>query len=359
MRARHPWPMMARLFTALAICSVACTNSTTSAVPRDDAQWQTRASIPYRVQEIYPALHKGEIYLAGGLSPDVDPSAQGISDRLYIYNPATDAWRRGPSLPEPRHHPYLVSTGPRLYAFGGFVAAHGGRWSASADILLLDEAAGQWRKVSQLKHPQSETVAAFIDGRVYLASGRAPEGTANANWNDQRDIRAMQIFDPRTNEVTVGPAAPTARNSAAGAVIDGQLYVVGGRVVNDGNRATTEVYQPATGTWRTVAPMPNAQGGIAAAAVAGKLYVFGGEFFGAGGSGVHDESWAYDPKTDKWSTIPAMSVPRHGLGAVATGQDIFVIAGATRAGGAGTSDRVSVFRPSAAGDEGAISPRSD
>jgi N-acetylneuraminic acid mutarotase len=307
--------------------------------------WEVRADIPYRVQEIYPALHQGRIYLAGGLSPDVDAAQQGVSDRVYVYDPAIDRWEPGPSLPEPRHHPYLVSTGSALFAIGGFVVAGGGRWSASRDILRLDEAAGAWVKVAELRAPQSETVAGVIGGKVYIASGRAPTGRANAQWSDQGDVNRLQIFDPATLEVTDGPAAPVRRNSAAGAVIDGRLYVVGGRVVNGGNVTANEAFDPATGTWTTLAPLPNAQGGIAAAAIGDRLYVFGGEYFGRGGGGVYREAWVYDPASDAWSRIADMPLPRHGLGAVTVGDRVFVIAGAARAGAEGTTNRLSAFTP--------------
>jgi N-acetylneuraminic acid mutarotase len=308
--------------------------------------WETRAPLPYRVQEIYPALHEGRIWVAGGLSPDVAEGGDiGLSDRVVVYDPATDVWSDGPSLPEPRHHPYLVSTEEGLFVFGGFVAGEGGVWSGSADVLRLDEEAGRWERVAELLHPQSETVAAVLGGVVYLATGRAPEGEANADWDDQSDMARVQRFDPATLQVSAGPAAPTARNSAAGAVLEGKLYVVGGRTVEGGNRADAEVFDPATGAWERLTPMPEPQGGIAAAAHQGRLYVFGGEFFGAGGSGVHERSWVYEPADDAWEEIVPMPVPRHGLGAVTVGDAIYVVAGASEAGGSGTSDRLSVFRP--------------
>lgn len=338
-----------RILHFFLLASVACAPAdaadATGTSQEPEGSWEVRADIPYRVQEIYPALHQGRIYLAGGLSPDVDPGDQNISDRVYIYDPVADEWSPGPSLPEPRHHPYLVSTGSALFAIGGFVAANGGRWSASTDVLRLDESAGTWVKVADLLTPQSETVAAYMDGKIYIASGRSPTGALNADWNHQGDINSLQVFDPATFEVSFGPAASARRNSAAGAVIDRRLYVVGGRVVNGGNVTTNEAFDPETGQWTTLAPMPNAQGGIAAAAVGGRLYVFGGEFFGAGGSGVHRESWEYNPSTDAWSRIAEMPVPRHGLGAVAVGNEVFVVAGASEAGGAGTTNRLSVFVP--------------
>lgn len=141
-------------------------------------------------------------------------------------------------------------------------------------------------------------------------------------------------------------AAPclTARNSAAGAVIDGRLHIVGGRSVAGGNTAAHEVYDPAEDRWRTAAPMPQAQGGLAAAELGGKLYAFGGEYFNDGG-GVYPEAWVYDPQTDDWAAIDPMPHPRHGLGAVALDGAIHVIGGALKASGVETSARVEIYRP--------------
>ena len=73
-------------------------------------------------------------------------------------------------------------------------------------------------------------------------------------------------------------------------------------------------------------------------------YVFGGEYFSPT-RGVFAEVWHYDAAEDRWHDAGRMPVPRHGLGAVTVGEKIYVVAGATEAGGAGTSDRLSVFTP--------------
>lgn len=339
-------PLVAFLLPALLGCGTSPgMNAADIARGASTGRWETRAPVPYRVQEIYPTLHRGRIYLAGGLTPDLPGPPPALSDRVYVYDPAADRWTEGPRLPEPRHHPYLVSSGDRLFSIGGFVAAEGGIWHGSTDVLLLDEGAGEWVKVADLLHPQSETVAGYIDGKIYIAGGRMPGGARNAEWTDQVDIARMQIFDPTTFAVTEGPPAPSTRNSAAGAVIDGKLYVAGGRTVSGGNQTANEVFDPATNRWMTLAPMPNAQGGIAAAAVNGALYVFGGEFFGAGGGGVYEEVWRYDPAADEWAAMTPMPEPRHGLGAVTIGDRIYVVAGALRPSGEGTSDLLSVFVP--------------
>lgn len=307
------------------------------------ASWTERTPLPYRVQEIYPALHQDRIWVAGGISPDAPEGKQDVSDRVVVYDPKADAWSEGPPLPEPRHHGYLVSHDGRLYLFGGFVIAGGGRWSASRDVLMLSDDE-RWTKLATMPAAQCETVAAAYAGRIHLASGRNPTGSKNAEWRDQGDVDLHQMFDPATKSWETAPPIATARNSAASAVVGERWNVIGGRTVEGGNLAAHEVYDFASGRWEAAQPMPQAQGGLAAAALDGSIFVFGGEYFDRG-RGVYAEIWEYDTEADRWQQAGTMPVPRHGLGAVTVGDGIYVVAGAAAAGAKGTTDRNSLFRP--------------
>ena len=133
-----------------------------------------------------------------------------------------------------------------------------------------------------------------------------------------------------------------ARNSAAGAVLDGALWVAGGRTVSGGGTGRLDRYDPVADRWDTLAPIPrsyasNSQvgGGLAMVALGGRLVAFGGEWFaprgagggGGGGGGVFAETWIYDPARDRWEAGPAMRTPRHGLAAAAYGDAIYAIGG--------------------------------
>ncbi len=306
------------------------------------AKWDVKASLPIRVQEIYPTVHKGQIYVAGGLSPDTTESS-GVSDKVWRYRPDQDKWMEAVSLPEPRHHPHLISTGESLYAFSGFVIGNGGRWFASRDVLMLDEKAKHWKKIAEMPFPMCETVATVINQKVHLAGGRRPFSLNNGEWQHHDDINEHLIFDPSTKEWAKGPPLPTARNSAAGVLLNNRWYIVGGRTVRNGNLAVNEVYDASTNQWSSLKPMPQTQGGLAAAALGDSIVVFGGEYFDNGG-GVYKEVWQYLPGTDEWKHLTDMPVPRHGLGAVTLANEIYVVAGATHAGAKGTSDRLSVYK---------------
>ncbi|WP_167189143.1 hypothetical protein [Pseudomaricurvus hydrocarbonicus] len=80
--------------------------------------WQVLSDLPYPVQEIYPALHKGCIYVAGGLASINGKTA--ATERHVRYSIADDRWTELAPLPEARHHLQLVTVNDAIYALGGF-----------------------------------------------------------------------------------------------------------------------------------------------------------------------------------------------------------------------------------------------
>lgn len=311
--------------------------------------WRRAADLPIRVQEIYPAGLDGKIYVLGGLSPDQPPANQNISDQFFIYDIASDSWTEGPRFPELRHHPHLVAHGGAIYAIGGFSPDHGGRWSMRRTVHLYRPGGDGWEQLDDAPAPIGEAVALSVGDDIHIVTGRRPAGATNANWTDHADTNAHLVYAPASGKWTTNFPAPTARNSATGVVLEGKLHVIGGRSVGGGNYAVHEVFDPDAAqppAWTSRAPLPQAQGGLAAAVYDGKICVFGGEYFTpGGGGGVYPETWVYDAAADAWSEAAPMPTPRHGLGAVAGPDGVYVIAGAAEAGGAATTAALEVFRP--------------
>jgi N-acetylneuraminic acid mutarotase len=293
--------------------------------------WQRQADLLMPVQEIYPAVFQGEIYVAGGLSSEL-PRPQGqMTAKVQIYNPKTDQWRYGPALPQGRHHGQLVAVDQQLFLFGGFVQTQAGNWSASADVLQLNLEQQRWLKVATLPLPLSETVSWVQGNEVHLVSGRSPATKSNAQWQDQTDVAIHLVFDVKSLSTTDAAALPEAKNSAAAVVLNNTGYVFGGREVKGGNKATVHSFSPEGLKWKLQQPMPEAQAGLAAAVLHQQILVFGGEFFQQGG-GVFHKVWSYSTTTNSWHQLGEMPIPRHGLGAVALNNAIYVIGGATAAG---------------------------
>lgn len=313
--------------------------------------WTTRASLPWAIQEIYAAEHGGRIVMAGGLSRGEDRRTH-IEDRVGVYDPATDRWSEGPRLPAPRHHPMIVSAGEAgLFAIGGYARSEAGDWTNTRGVLKLET--DGWTAQTGLLTPQSEAVGVFHDGRIHLICGRTPGGDANGNWNDQVDTPIHRVYLPAEDRWSDARPLPMARNSAAAAVLDGAIWVAGGRTVSGGGTGQLDRYDPVADRWDTLAPIPRSAasdqqvgGGLAMAAAGGRLVAFGGEWFApGGGGGVFAETWIYDPAADRWTAGPDMLTPRHGLAAAAVGGTVYAIAGGAVVSGGRAVGTVESLRP--------------
>ncbi|MCT2583842.1 Kelch repeat-containing protein [Actinophytocola gossypii] len=344
---RHVRRAVPVLAVLLAVPATAVATGATEGAPGERARWRTAAPMAVERQELYPEVVDGRIYVAGGL---LNPNT-GLSAHFEAYDPRRDRWNQLATLPEARHHITLAEEDGLIYGVGGFSGGFP-NWRAESDTFVYDIAADRWTRGADLPVARAEGVSESVDGRIFYLGGRIPAHPDARTFNEHVDTTRTDVLDPATGTWTAGAAAPTARNSAASAVIDGEIYVVGGRQFSlnpDGtarqvNVPTLEVYDPATDTWETRAPMPEARGGLAATTYRGKLYVFGGEQW-VPEQRVFDDAWVYDPRTDEWRSLPPLPTPRHGLGAATVGDRIHTLGGSTRTGGNFATDLNEVFLP--------------
>ncbi len=126
------------------------------------------------------------------------------------------------------------------------------------------------------------------------------------------------------NTWTSGPAMPTAQLAPQVAVLENEIYVVGG-YSNGSASADTQIYNPVTNAWSTGVPLPAATSNGGAAVVKNILYVIGGS--PASGAYSTNAVWAYSPKTNTWTAKADMPTPRYDLGVVVEKNIIYAIGG--------------------------------
>ena len=121
-------------------------------------------------------------------------------------------------------------------------------------MYVFDPASNRWRDSEPLPVPRAEGVTAAVDGKIYVVGGRVRATAEARHFNEHSDTTRSEVFDPLSGKWSPIADAPTARNSAASAVIEGKIYAVGGRQAlkqADGslrqvNLANLEVYDPKT-----------------------------------------------------------------------------------------------------------------
>ena len=249
---------------------------------------------------------------------------------VQVYDTKTDTWTLGPSLPEPNNHGMAAAVDGAIYLIGGQVDAD----TAYTDtVYALDPKEGRWVEKARMPTKRSAGVALVLDGKIYVAGGRPPHG------------HEFAVYDPRADKWETLPDLPNQRNHVAGAAIKGRIYVAGGRLQGGYQSESTtvfEAYDPKTRTWSTAAPMLKARSGINGVMADGCFHVWGGEHAG----GMHADHDLYNPRSDKWTHLPDMPVPVHGVtGASFIDGVIWVTGGGTAVGGNSGSRLNQVYRP--------------
>ncbi|MCC7372219.1 MAG: kelch-like protein [Chloroflexi bacterium] len=285
--------------------------------------WGERAPMLLPRSEASVAELNGKVYFLGGY-----PGARITSDSVQVYDTKTDTWELGPPLPVPLHHTMASVVNDRLYIIGG----EGGNPTPGESVFqngvyMLDEQAGQWIARAPMPTARSGGGSAVIDGKIYVAGGRPPRG------------HDLAVYDPASDTWTELPNIPTQRNHLGVVAVNGKLYVAGGRFGGGvGSEMTDrlEIYDPATNSWSEGAPLLAPRAGVTSVEANGCVYLIGGEGNDAHPMGVFDRAELYDPATNSWHSLPPLPTAMHGItGAAFLDGLIYVPGGATRRGVSG------------------------
>ncbi len=297
------------------------------------SEWGKRGDLVEPNSEMAVAYLDGKIYVVGGY-----PSTRKSVDTVQVYDVKTDKWSLTTPYPTTINHASAVALGGKLYVIGGQTNA-GGRREKSRYVNAVhayDPKTGKWTPRAPMPTARSAMAHDIIDGKIYVAGGRPPRG------------HDFAVYDPKADKWTPLPDLPTQRNHIAAAAIDGKLYVAGGRFGGGFRSEITpalEVYDPATNQWSARRPMSEARGGLNGIAVEGCFHTFGGEHPTAGPSGVFPHHEVYNPGTDTWTRLPDMPIPVHGVtGLVYLDGWIHLPGGGIRRGGSSGTTHHQVVR---------------
>jgi N-acetylneuraminic acid mutarotase len=309
-----------------------------------DAQqgkWLRKAPFPEPSEELLGAAVGGKLYVFAGLAPGWKPKAL-----VYEYEPASDNWTQRKPMPLPSHHVSIVEYLGKIYAFGGFVMPQTGppAWEPINNAWRYDPSTDTWMALTPMPTKRGSPVAAAVGDKIYVIGGAVPS-SGQMLLHPQRphhSVDTVEEYDPATDSWRTRAPMPTARNHAIAGVVNGKIYVIGGRVgtafitAGSSNVDIVEEYDPAQDEWGPPrAKMPTARSAMAAGVYEGRIYVCGGENQDARMMQTFRALEAYDPAVNAWAVLPSMPVPRHGLAGAAIGNRVHFVSGSVQSAGTG------------------------
>ena len=180
---------------------------------------------------------------------------------------------------------------------------------------FIETAIGQtrWSIARPLVAPLANMAVAAVGLDVFQIGGETAVGVVN-------DVRRYQTNAHVWQDMA---AKPTAVADTSAAVLFGEIYVPGGRLVSGQPSDVVEAYSPANNAWRPVANLPRPIAGGLTLSDGSFLYQFGG----FDGENYLDSALLYDASSDSWRLLPPLPEAKaFAAGGFVTGQ-LYVVGG--------------------------------
>ena len=221
-------------------CSTAATRAGSNEAGASSGRIRALAGMAVgRAAHTSTLLADGRLLIVGGFKTGGSSLTQA-----EIFVPASGEFQTAGSLATARagHTATLLPNGKVLIA-GGF----DGAYLDSAEI--FDPKSGRFSSAGHLTIPRSEHTATKLpDGRILLTGG------VGTGWTF---LAAAEIYDPRTGQFTATGRMSTPRESHTATLLqNGKVLITGGhkdRRTAMTVYASTEIYDPRTGSFQTAA----------------------------------------------------------------------------------------------------------
>jgi N-acetylneuraminic acid mutarotase len=278
----------------------------------------------------------GKIYVVGGTlgGTTFDTATERFS--VEVFDPTTAAWNALPDLPEAFIIPNVTGVGDQLFILGNLDTNH---------VYTYDATANAWVAKHALPIAGGRGGAAVgVSGTtIYLAGGVVRGLSANMLDTGVRQSTLL-AYDTTADTWKTLPELPLAVGYATGAVVNNQLWVMGGST--DFARTDQVLsFDLATQQWATQSPLPVGLSSATGAAIGQHIFLIGGIATAIGR--INGDTLELDLATSAWSTLAPLPTPRFAMGAAVIAGTIYVPTGEASTGDNmfGPSDAFEAFTP--------------
>ncbi len=197
------------------------------------AAWSTRAPMPTQRGGGAAAVVAGKIYVAGGRPPRGSDFA--------VYDPVSDSWRTLPDLPTQRNHVGAAAIDGKVYVVGGRLEA--GFQSEQTDrVEVYDPATNAWSTRAPMLRPRGGVNAVAANGYLHVFGGEGNTGAPSGVYPDH------DVYDPVANRwIRLGPIPVPVHGVTGASFVPGVIHLPGGGIADGGENGSTlhQVFRPA------------------------------------------------------------------------------------------------------------------
>ncbi|MGI9118541.1 MAG: Kelch repeat-containing protein [Acidimicrobiales bacterium] len=247
------------------------------------------------------------------------------------YDPTADTWKEVARPGQARRgHQAVVLDDGRVLVAGGLAEG-----SPLASAELYDPATDTWAPTAPMATPRlGHSLTLLADGRVLVAGGSALESTEAAGGGQTiRTEASTEIFDPATGSwASAGSMASPRFEHSATLLADGRVLIVGGLgPVGEGGEigplSSTEIYDPAANAFVTSTDLAEGRANHAATLLSGDSVLVSGGAGGENGDISLASAEVFDTRAATWTTVAPLQSPRTGHTATRLADGRVLVAG--------------------------------
>ena len=281
--------------------------------------WRSLPKLDGVRDEARAAVIGDSIYLVGGLTSldlSVEPGTADSVNTFERYDVTTGRYTPLPPLPASLNHVGAVAYGGDVYVVGGYNDQLG-RAEATGDAWRYRPSERRWTPIAPMPTRRGGHGLVVVDDRMYAVGGR------NGAERPQR----VDVYDFRSGRWSEAAPIPTPRDHIGVGVDRGLIYAAGGRQENDYSLGAFERYDVARDRWERLPDIPRPASSFELIEASGLLVAPSGGDALAKPYWISGQTWAYDPRRERWSELARMPQPKHGYAGAAIGDRIYLFGG--------------------------------
>ncbi len=263
-----------------------------------------------------------------------------------VFDTKTQKWTKYADTPIEIHHLQAVTYQNEVYVIGAMTGGYPHE-TPIPNIYIFNLEKGEWRKGPEIPKERLRGSAGCVvyKNKIYVVCG-----ILDGHWDGH--VAWLDEYDPSTNTWRKLADAPHTRDHVSVAIVNGKLYVAGGRrstakinQVLNLTEAAVDVYDFKKNTWETLPEtmnLPTQRAGNSAVTLGNNLVILGGE--SAAQVPAHSDVEAFDTKKKVWVKLASLNQGRHGTGAVVVNGKIYTVAGSANRGGGPEINSIEVYK---------------
>uniref|UniRef100_A0A8C3DI64 Kelch like family member 30 n=2 Tax=Corvus moneduloides TaxID=1196302 RepID=A0A8C3DI64_CORMO len=252
------------------------------------------------------------VVVGGRVLEDSEDEERGLempaaTRNFAFYNPKSRRWMALPDFPDYNKWGFsLVALNNDVYVTGGSRGSQNDTWSTTQAWCFCPRD-GVWKPIASMLRARTNHTSAVLNGEIYVIGGTTV------------DVVEVERYDPYNKSwCAISPALKYVSNFAAASCL-GKLYLVGSCAVKY-NALTLQCYNPVQDLWSVITSpfIPKYLSAPRCATLHGLIYLIGDNT-----KKVH----VYNPEANIWQKVQLLHTLHENGGMVALGDRLFVTGG--------------------------------